>query len=39
MAVILSDGDHINNTASFGFRFAPEIYQVPLGSRAPTTRD
>lgn len=39
MAVILPDGDHINDTASFGSRFAPEIYQVPLGPRAPTIRD
>ncbi len=36
MAVILSDGDHIDNTASFSSRLPPEIYQVPLGSRAPT---
>lgn len=39
VAVILPDSDQVNDTASFSLRLAPEVHQVPLGSRAPTIRN
>lgn len=39
MAVILSDSDQVNNSASFSLRLSPKFHQVPLGSRTATVGD
>lgn len=39
MAMILSDGEYINNAPRFSFRLSPKVYQVPFGSRVATVRD